>query len=401
MIKVGVFFGGRSVEHEVSVITALEAMYALDREKYEVVPVYISKEGQFYTGEELKDISSYKNINDLYQRVRKINIEVNKGLYQIVSEKGGLFGKKVIETIDIAFPIMHGTNGEDGTIQGLFELMDIPYVGCDVLSSANGMDKITMKMILKENKIPVIDYVWFYSKEYYEDENNIVKKVEKELTYPVIVKPANLGSSVGISRANNKKELKIAIEEAIVYSKRIIVEKMVENLQEINCSVLGDYESQEASVCEEPVRSEEILTYKDKYMSSGKGNKTGGKGMSTSWSDIPAKISEDLTKKIQELAKNTFKVLDASGVSRIDFMVDKKTKDVYVNEINTIPGSLSFYLWDATDKKYNILLDELIELSLKKYREKSKLVFTNDVNILEMNRKGGTKGIKGGQKIRK
>lgn len=382
-INVGVFFGGISVEHEISVISASQAMSAMDKEKYNVIPIYISKSGLFYTGAELMDIQNYSDMNKLLAKCRRINIINDSNEPVMVKYPGSKFGNNIIGKIDVAFPVVHGTNVEDGTLQGYLEMMKIPYVGSDILGSAIGMDKVIMKKVLRESGIPTVDYVSFYSKDWYKDNQAILAKIEKDIKFPVIVKPANLGSSVGIKKVKNMSELEEAVFLAQTFSKKILIERMIQSLKEINCSVLGDYEKVEASVCEEPISSDEILSYKDKYL-----NKGGTKGMSAIKKKLPADIPEDQTRLIQSLAKETFKILGCSGVARVDFLIDKETNRVYVNEINTIPGSLSFYLWEATGKPFSQLIDDLIALALKRERERKSIVFSYDVNILALKGKG-------------
>lgn len=385
-IKVGVFFGGISVEHEVSIISAHQAIAAMDKEKYSIVPIYIAKDGTWYTGEELMDLDNFKDLKQLVQNCKRIAIVNNLNEKVIIKYPLSTFGKNVIDTIDVAFPVVHGTNCEDGSLQGYFESIGLPYVGCDVLASAVGMDKVIAKKVYKESGIPVIDYFCFYSIEWLKDSSSIIEQIEKTLAYPLIVKPANTGSSVGIKKAENREELEEAIEFARSFAPKILIEKMVVDLREINCSVIGDYEKAEASVCEEPVSSKDILTYQDKYLGNGT------KGMSSAVRKLPAELPEEMTAEIRNLAVKTFQAVGCNGVSRIDFIVDKNTNKVYVNEINTIPGSLSFYLWEATGKSFEQLTDELIKLALKRDREKKQVVFTYDTNILSM--QGGLKGIK-------
>jgi D-alanine-D-alanine ligase len=390
-IKVGVFFGGVSVEHEVSVISALQAIHAMDQDKYEPVPIYISKDMSWYTGDALLEIDEYKDLKQLLSRSQKILISRNENDRVVLNKYPfTMFGKKLLSEIDVAFPVMHGTFGEDGALQGFFELNNLPYVGCDVLSSAVGMDKLIMKKVLRESGVPILDYVWFYSKKWIEESGSITKKVEEELGFPVIVKPANLGSSVGISKATNVDELEDAVELAMSFANKIVIEKMITNLKEVNCSVLGDYESVEASVCEEVMGTEDILSYKDKYQNDG------SKGMSGSDRKIPAELSEEVEAEVKHLAKETFLALGCSGVSRIDFLIDKASEEIFVNEINTIPGSLSFYLWEPAGKSFKELTTNLIQLALKRHREKSEITFTYDSNLFALH--GGAKGGKLGVK---
>lgn len=385
--NVAVFFGGRSVEHEISVISASQAMHAMDRDKYNVIPVYISKQGRWYTGDALFDVTNYRDMKALTGKCEEVFMRPEFGDFNLYKAKTKLFGSNVYATIDIVIPVLHGTNGEDGIFEGVLETIGIPYAGCNTVSSANGMDKITMKMILKECGIPVVDYVWFTDKQWYRQKESLIDKVEKKIGYPVIVKPANLGSSVGISRAANRDELVESIDNAEKYSTRIIVEDMVENLKEINCSVLGDCDDYRTSILEEPIKSGDFLTYEDKYMG---GTKT-ERGMQASQKRIPAELPQEITDRIRHLAGETFRVLSCHGVSRVDFMVDANTNDVYVNEINTIPGSLSFYLWEATGTSFDKLMDELVALALKRKREQGLKTTNFDHNIFNLTGKGGTK----------
>lgn len=388
---IGVFFGGRSTEHEISVISASQAMHAINKDKYDVVPIYISKQGKWYTGNALFDIQNYRNTTELLAQVEEIYMEPTFGDYNIYKKKRSLFGSPILKHLDVVIPVLHGSNGEDGIFEGVLETIGIPYAGCCTLSSANGMDKITMKMILKSCGIPVVDYVWFTDKEWFARRNEIIDQIEREIGYPVIVKPANLGSSVGIGRARNREELIEKVDGAEIYTTRIIVEDMVEELQEINCSVLGDCDECEASVLEEPIKSGEILSYEDKYV----GGTKGAKGMQASQKRIPANLPQEETKRIQFLARETFRVLSCHGVSRVDMIIDRKTRNIYVNEINTIPGSLSFYLWEASGISFEQLMDRLVELAIKRKREQGMKTVSYDHNIFNL---GG--GIKGGIKTK-
>ena len=394
--KVGVFFGGRSTEHEISVISANQAMAAMSREKYDIIPVYITKEGKWYTGEALTDVANYRDTDALLQKCEQVYMRPIYGDYNLYSMKtAGVFrhDHKVIAALDVVLPVLHGSNGEDGTFQGVIETIGIPFAGCDVLASANGMDKITMKMILASEDVPVVDYVWFTDKEWFSRHDALVEKVEKKLGYPVIVKPANLGSSVGIHRADNRKALEAAVADAEKYTSRIIVEHLVEDLCEINCSVLGNCDDYRMSVLEEPIKSGEILSYEDKYMG---GTKT-ERGMQASKKRIPADLPADMTERIKFLAGETFRVLSCHGVSRVDFIVDRKDNSVYVNEINTIPGSLSFYLWEATGLTFEALMDELVRLAFKRKVEQSRKTVSYSANIFA---RGGVKGAKGAKGVK-
>lgn len=384
---IGVFFGGRSTEHEISVISASQAMHAIDAEKYDVIPIYISKQGKWYTGEALLDIQNYRNIPDLLARVEEVYMKPIFGDYNLYKKKQSLFGSGVFKHLDVVIPVLHGSNGEDGIFEGVLETIGIPYAGCNTVSSANGMDKITMKMILRSCGVPVVDFVWFTDKEWFAKRDELISRIENEIGYPVIVKPANLGSSVGIGRARNREELIEKVDGAEIYTTRIIVEDMVEDLQEINCSVLGDCDECQASVLEEPIKSGEILSYEDKYV----GGTKGAKGMQAAQKRIPAELPQSETERIQFLARETFRVLSCHGVSRVDMIIDRATRDIYVNEINTIPGSLSFYLWEASGISFTQLMDRLVGLAIKRKREQGMKTVSYDHNIFNL----GVGGIKG------
>ncbi len=412
-IKVGVFFGGKSVEHEISVITMNQAINSLDPEKYDIVPIYISKTGEMYTGDDLLDLYSFRDMEVLLKRCYKVSVVRNGKQVQVVRTPAPWIGKRVIDTIDVAFPIVHGTNCEDGTVAGFLNLLDLPYVGPDIMASSIGMDKILQKKVLKESGIPVVEFVAFYTMDYIKDEEAILKEIEEKLLYPVIVKPGNLGSSVGIKKASNKAELEEAIEFSMEFTDRIIVEEAVTDLKEINCAVLGNLSNSEVSVCEEPLFTDEILSYTDKYIGDGKtkggtisgaksagpkvaGAKTGSSSSSFANKKIPADLTKEQEEEVKRLTKEVFKVLGCSGFARVDFLVDNKTGNIYANEINTIPGALSFYLWEASGKTFEEQLDKAIDIALKRYQERENLTFSYDQNILAM--QGGTKGAKGGAK---
>ena len=390
--NIGVFFGGRSTEHEISVISASQAMAAIDRGRYDVTPIYITKQGRWYTGDALLDVRNYRDPASLLKKCTEVYMRPVYGDYNIYPAKlSGFFGGggKPVGKLDVVIPVLHGSNGEDGIFEGVLETIGIPFAGCNTLSSANGMDKITMKMILQASGVPVVPYLWFTDKQWFGQREQLIGRIESELGYPVIVKPSNLGSSVGIGRAMNREQLIDRIDDAERYSSRIIVEHMVEQLQEINCSVLGNADEYQTSVLEEPIKSGEILSYDDKYM----GGTKGAKGMQAAQKRIPAELPADVTERIQFLAGETFRVLGCHGVSRVDVIVDRADGNIYVNEINTIPGSLSFYLWEATGLTFAGLMDKLVQLAVQRSREAGQKTVSYDHNIFAM---GG--GVKGGIK---
>ncbi len=394
-IKVGVLFGGKSTEHEISIISAIQAINHVDKSKYDVTPIYITKNNEFYIGDGIGDIKNYTKLDELIKSSQRVILTANGNKVDLIRYPLKKFGNNVVGQIEVAFPIVHGTNVEDGTLQGFLSMLNIPYVGCDVTSSAVGMDKFVMKTVLKENGIPVLDCLRFTSVDYDFDIDAIVKKSEDKIGYPVIVKPVNLGSSIGITKAGNKEELLSALDTAFGFADVILIERAITELKEINCAVLGDYTDAQASECEEPLNATNILSFEDKYMSGDKSAKgTGSKGMASLARQIPANISDEKRDEIRKMAVDAFKCLGCNGVTRIDFMIDKATDTVYLNEVNTIPGSLSFYLWEPVGLPYTKLLDNMINLAFKRAREQSELTFSFDSNVLEGVNLGGAKGSK-------
>ena len=398
MIKVGVIFGGDSVEHEVSIISALQAMENIDEEKYEIVPIYISKDRHFYTGAALRDMDTFKYFDNMKKFVKEITI-CRKDKDIVLQKVKGFFGRNV-NTIDVAFPIVHGKGVEDGSLAGFLETLGLPVVGPSVLGAALGQDKVVLKQVLESNNIKTPKYVWFYDYEYSINKDEILNKVET-LGYPVIVKPANLGSTIGIGVAHSRNELETKIDEALEYERKIVVEEMIPNLLELNCAVCGNYEYSETSLVAEMKMKHELLTFEDKYLGGGKGKGMKGSAktpnsMSTSEFEVPANIPEEMTNKIYEISKQVFRALNLKGVCRIDYLVNRENGDIYVNEPNTIPGSLAFYLYEPKGKKYKTLTDELIKSAIKDYKNEMRKTSSFTSNILsEYN---GGKGLKKGVK---
>ena len=386
--KVAMMFGGKTVEHEVSVISGIQALKAMDTDKYEVIPVYMTKENDMYTGADIGKIEAYKDIPGLLKRSQRVIMVNDGGRVQLVPYPAKMFGGQKPVSIDIAFPVVHGTNVEDGALQGYLKTVGVPFVGPDVTSSAISMDKFITKAVLKEAGVPVLDAT-VYTMADYEDPGKIADDIEKTFGYPVIIKPVNLGSSVGIGVAKSRDELIDAVDDAFRYAARIMAEHAISKLREINCSVLGDENGAEASECEEPLTSGEILSYEDKYVNGGgkKGGAKGGSGskgagMANLSRKIPSELSPEKREEIRELAVKAFKALGCCGVSRIDFMIDEEEDKLYFNEINPIPSSLSFYLWEPVGVPYSELLDRMIQLALKRARIEDSLTFTFDTNIL-------------------
>lgn len=390
--NIAVFFGCRSVEHEVSIISAVQAMRAVNREKYDVTPIYVTKDGETYTGDFLFNIESYKNMPELIKNCRKVSLVRENGAVYMKTEAKSVFSKPKPVRVDLAFPIVHGTNCEDGTMAGYFEFLGLPYIGCDILSSAVGMDKAVFKDVLNSAGLPVLPCLRFRSREYIESKESITAEIGEKIGYPLIIKPINLGSSVGITKVNSADELDDAVQLAISFSDRILAEHAVTDIREINCSVYGDADECFASVCEEPFMNDEILSYEDKYLGGNKG--CASKGMASLGRKIPADIPDEKSEEIKKLACDIFKAIGASGVARIDFILDTSDGKVYANEINTIPGSLAFYLWEPCGVKYGELIDRLAEVAFRRQRNRENLTFTIDTNILS-GASLGTKGSKG------
>jgi len=396
-INVGIFFGGKSVEHEVSVITAIQAAAALDKNKYEAVPIYITKDNRMFYGQELLEMKNYTDTKALLEKCSQVALINDRGTVRLIPMKQKMFSSKAtaLANIDVALPCVHGTNVEDGTLQGYLAALGLPFAGCDVYSSAVCMNKRTAQAILRAAGLPVLESLSVRFTQFVADSNTIVEQIEGNFTYPVIVKPINLGSSVGISKATDTTSLKTALEYVFQFTDEAMIEHCIQPLREVNCSVLGDHAMAVASVLEEPVGNDAILSYADKYLSGGSKESSGKAGMASTKRIIPAPIDDGLAQKIKDTAVAAFHALSCSGVVRIDFLLDGENDCFYVNEVNTIPGSLSFYLWEPVGKKYPQLLDELISLALKRKRESEKLNHSFETNILKGFASGKTGGAKG------
>ncbi len=394
MKNLGVIFGGLTCEHDVSIVSGLQLIENVNKSKYNVVPIYIHSDGTWYTGEKLLDAKIYKDFDAHKSELKEAVITpAKKGL--VISEKG-LFAKEKFIDLDVVIPSMHGMNGEDGTLQGLLELADIPYTSSGVLGASVGMDKILMKKVFEACDLPVLPYSYFIREEWEKDREKVLSKVESDLSYPMFVKPSNLGSSIGISKATDRESLIHAIEVAVSYDSRIVVEKGVSNLKEINCSALGYQDDVKTSCCEEPISWKEFLTFEDKYLRNAKGgaksapskiaNMPIGGSKQGSMADmdrrIPAQIPDEQTNLIKEYTVRAFKALNSKGVVRIDFIIDNDTNEVYINEINTIPGSFAFYLWKHDGLEYPELIDKLVEIAERAHEDKHKNNYTFNSNII-------------------
>lgn len=366
-LKIGVIFGGRSVEHEISVITALQAMDNIDKEKYEVVPIYITKNLEWYTGGMLRHLDSFKDFDLIKRYAKKVNLVNKNGRF--ILQTTGLISRELNE-IHIAFPMVHGANCEDGTIQGFLQTIGIVYTGNNIYASSVGQDKVFMKQILDYNKIPIIKYEWFLSDEYEDNQEELFKKLDR-LKYPLILKPATLGSSIGIEIINRKEELSEAINRIVKFDKKIVVEEKLANFIEFNCSVLRHKGKIITSEIEEII-FDGVRTYEEKIVLTEENIKR----------EYPAKISKELEKEIRKISVETFKLLDNSGVIRVDFIYDKNTKKLYVNEVNTIPNCFSHHLWEEHNISYRELLDILINDAINEVNKNENMTFVLDSNLL-------------------
>ncbi len=392
-LRIGMIFGGRSVEHEVSVLTAHQAMAAMPKDRYTTVPIYIDKTGQWYTGEALRTLDHFRDVEKLISLAEPVVLNTNSGqrslLIQRSPKKRGLFGSSSKQpeeqSIDIAFPLMHGTYGEDGTLQGLLEIADIPYVGSDVTASAIAMNKVLTKMIMRQANIAVLDDIAFDRMRWEQAADAIVAEIEQRLGYPVFVKPVHLGSSIGVAAASNAKDLRFAIDVAATYDTHIMVEPHQQAIIEVNCAVLGYGSDVRASVCEQPVTTT-TLSYEDKYMHGGK-----SQGMKGARRIIPAPIADDLTAAIQQTSTRAFQAIGATGVARIDFLVRPDEGTFFLNEINPLPGSLSFYLWRDLGLSMTDILQELIDIAQKRHADKRRSTYTFHSTLLSKQSSGGMK----------
>lgn len=392
--KVGVIFGSRSCEREVAIISAVQLMRHLDREKFDLVPVYIDEHGCWYTGACLADIGCYKPFRPEKNGITRVfpDLSTGSGALLTVNKGTGLFAKDKVEIaarVDVYIVVMHGLNGEDGTLQGLLELAGVPYTSTGVAGSALGMDKIMMKQFFRGADLPVLPGLWFTRSAYRENSEKVIREIVDDLGFPVFVKPANLGSSIGVSRADDADELADSLDLAFEYDRRVLVEKGLDKPIELNCSVLGYDDEAEASPIEMPINSDEFLDFKDKYLASG-----GSKGMASLHRVLPAPIEDELRDEIQKMSVRIFRLLDCKGVVRIDYMFDRASERIYITEINTIPGSLAFYLWENAGLSYTRLIDRMIEYAEKAHADKNAANYAYTSDILS-GVSFGTKGVKG------
>lgn len=371
-IKVGVIFGGKSVEHEISIVTAIQAMDKIDTEKYEIVPIYITKDLEWYTGGCLRYIDSFKDYDLIKRYARKVNLINRDNRY--ILQSIGLF-KREINYIDLAFPMVHGAGAEDGSIQGYLEVTGVPYVGSGVYSSAVGQDKVFMKQILEANKIDVVKYEWFTIDDYKNNKEELFQRIDK-MHYPLILKPASLGSSIGIEVVKQKEELDGALDRVLKYDDKALAEELLEDIREFNCAVLKSDGKVQISAVEEIINDKDYRKYSDKFIWDNDDNAVVKR-------EFPANISKKLEEDIKEIALDSFRILNNTGVARFDFFYDNKTKKIYVDEINTIPNFLTHHMWGDLNINYKTLMDLLIEDAISKVKRRDDMNLTIDSDILK------------------
>jgi D-alanine-D-alanine ligase len=385
---VGVIFGSRSVEHDVSIVTGQQVMQALDPARYTVVPIYITRDGRWLTGDPLAKLDTFKadDVSTL-PGVQPTTLSPNIAQRGLITPPiaSGLFSKSTITRLDVVFPTVHGSHGEDGTLQGLFELADLPYVGAGVAASAVSNDKILAKAVLAQAGLPVVPGFGFSRHEWLTDRSRLIKRIEDTLPYPLFVKPATLGSSIGVTRPADRDALLNSVEMALAFDRRVLIETAIQGATEINCALMGNTVIR-PSVLEQPVGWEQFLTFNDKYMS-------GGDGMKSAERLIPAPLDADLTGRIRQMAVDTFRAVDGRGTARIDFLLKDST--VYVNEINTMPGSLAFYLWQAEKMSPSDVCDELIRLAFEAHADKRRTTYDYKSGLVAHAAARGLKGMKG------
>ena len=376
MLKVGVIFGGRSVEHEVSVITGMQVIENMDKEKFLPIPIYITKEGKWLSSEAFKNFKTFKDGD--FSSAKNVMLGCDHGDFNLYinPEAKSMFDKKVYDTLDLVFFALHGTNGEDGSCQGLVETVGLPYTGTNVLSSSVGMDKVIMKDVYRANGLPVVNYRYYYRSKWRSSKEEVMADIEKNLTYPLFIKPSNLGSSIGISKVKNKDNLEEALMIAFSYDKKVIVEESVENAREINCAVMGYEENVETSELEEPLDFKELLTFDDKYVSN---KKTPG----TKTMRNLLKKDEPLRDELESLATKAFTSIDAAGNARVDLLVSKDTGKIYINEINTIPGSVAFYLWEPKGYSFKDLITKMLEIAQAVDTMRKETVYSYDAELFK------------------
>lgn len=389
-MNVGVFFGSGSVEHDISIITAQLIIASLKGLGFKVVPIYITKHGRWMLGEELSSMKLFSDPNSTTIEEGKLAeyfLDLEKSVGRLVFKKKGLTGKEV--SVDLAFPALHGTFGEDGSLQGMFEMYGVPYVGCNVPASALSMDKALTKIVMSNALIPITKFIHFSKYDWQNQNVKIKNQIAEQLKYPLFVKPVHLGSSIGIGKVKDEKDLEKKIEVALYYDNKVLVEEGVEDVLDITCCVIGNNELT-ASVLQESVFAQDMFSFEDKYLKDG-GAQIGKAQNSLV---IPARLSPEITKDIQETAKAVYKALGCSGIARVDFLVERSTNKFYANEVNPLPGTLYHHLWKASGLELPELLTKLIGFAKEKQEEKLQTNYSFESSVLK--NLGGGK-VKGGK----
>jgi len=373
---IGVFFGGQSPEHDVSIITGTLIIAGLKRLGYGVMPVYVDKEGGWNCGDELASIEFYKKEPLPLQKYKGFSVDLDAPAGTMVLVRRGLVSKKYL--INVAFPAFHGQNGEDGTMQGLFEMLGVPYVGCGVAASALAMDKVLTKLMYEAQGFPTTKFSFFLKREWEADARDVLARIEQKLRYPLFVKPARLGSSIGIARVSKREDLETAIEVALHYDEKILVEEGVEHVSDITCAVIGN-DTPVPSLLQESVFGGGFLSYDDKYMSDG-GTQLGKASANII---IPAHVDEKTEERITEYALSVYRAFECSGIARIDFLYNRETKGIFINEINTLPGTLYHHLWKESGVELEVLLSRLLGYAAERHEKKKKFIRTFESAILK------------------
>lgn len=398
-MQLGVIYGSRTCEHEVSIISALQLMKAVDREKYDVTPIYISMKGEWFSGDPLFELKTYSRFDENAKGVFKVQLDITagSGALTTIEPAKGLFGgekQKMVARLDCVIPVLHGMHGEDGTLQGMLEMCNIPYASSGVAPSAVGMDKVFMKQYFRGCGFPVLPSCWYLRKTFEDAPETVLDGIEKALSYPVFVKPSMLGSSIGVSKAKTREELKVALELAFEFDRKVLIEKGLDNPLELNCSVLGYGDEAQSSEIEMPVTGGDLLSFIDKYIQGSNSSK----GMASLKRVLPAPIEPELRDRIQKLSVDIFKSMDCKGVVRIDYMFDTQAGELYITEINTIPGSMAFYLWEPCGLHYRELIDRMVDYALRAHAEKNDSNYAFSSDILTNLSLGGKAGAKSGAK---
>lgn len=385
MKTVAVIFGGRSTEHDVSVVTAIASVIKpLELTKqYKVEPVYIAKDGAWYWDEKLKDIELFSSgrISELLHKSQPASVQFDGGMTLVKAT--GIAGRKTARKIDVVFPAMHGTYGEDGSLMGLLRMANVPFVGCDMDASVLAMDKVLAKQIAETENIPVAKYEYLYRDTFARQPAIVVREIEKNLNYPVFVKPAHLGSSIGISRVNNTLELQNAIEVATHYDDKVIIEEEVPNLIEVTLPIMGNDQTKTALLERPLTKPEDFFDFESKYMQGGKGGKKGGAKGAQGYSELPAKLDDELYEKAETIGKRVYKTLGCEGTARVDMLIDVKTSIVYFNEVNPLPGDLYEHNWRAAGVSSVELVNTLVRLAEERWQSQQQKNTVFNTNYLQ------------------